>query len=129
MKPRKRAKSTISTRKQKVKIPEKTKIALINKVLDLLIKVLQKTKERYERCKKPLRVDSRLKKTELEDIAKIDTMLRQCEWLDGSDKKWLELDVADNGDGTYGPSCRLVGDVLMYMERIPGIIIITDTKA
>ena len=125
MKPRKR--STTSTKKRRVKVPETVKIALITKVIDLLIKVLNKTKDKYAKCKKPFNCLSRLKKDELDDILKIDAMLRDCDWLGEADRKWLEIDVGENDDGTPGPSCSIVNDVVLYMERVPGIL--TDTNA
>lgn len=110
---------------KRVKIPEALKIQLATKVIDLLIKVLNKTKEKYTKNKKSFNTLSDLKATELAEIEKIDSIVRQSDLLSDLDKNYIEIDISGkkpDGKG-YNPSCDSVHDVLVYIREIVDVII------
>ena len=108
---------------KRVKIPEALKIQLATKVIDLLIKILNKTKEKYTKNKKAFDTWSDLKAPELAEIEKIDSMVRKSKILTDSDKNYIEIDIGgkkSDGKG-YNPSCESVHDVLVYISRLTDI--------
>ena len=118
-KPQKKIKATKNVKKN---TPLSTRILVLNKAIACLTEVIEATREDCRSRKKKFNVLSKIYDPD-GVVWMLDETFRQVKWLNDDDRDFLEINVDydddDNGKFVkYNPSCVIVNDVLIYIQRL-----------
>lgn len=115
------ARKAIKEEREHRNISEETKITVIVKILELLIKALTHTKEKYENRKnKDIRPYDDMPKVAKDLVRKADDLIRSCEFLtpETVDRLGINDDTNEKAPGNFVASCTCPAEVVCMIQDI-----------
>ena len=100
-----------TTKNNKKNTPLSTKLLILTKAISSLCDLIEQTKEECKRRRR--KFDALSKLYDPEDVVyMLDEVFRQVAWLNDEQRDYLEVYTDDE------PSCVIVNDVFIYINRI-----------